>query len=91
MKHFENETGGYFSIERGGQEEGRMSYIAMDQVMVINHTRVSPASQGSGLGTQLVKGAVDYAREKGCMLRATCPFARAVLGKHPDWQDVVAK
>ena len=68
-----------------------MSYVnAGDKVIIIDHTYVSPESQGGGLGTELVKGAVDYARESGHKLMATCPFARAVLIKHSDWQDVVA-
>lgn len=91
MKHVENERGGYFAIEKDGHEDGRMSYVnAGDNVMIIDHTHVSPDSQGSGVGTKLVKGAVDYARESGHKLMATCPFARAVLIRHPEWQDVVA-
>lgn len=91
MKHVENEKGGYFAIEKDGSEEGRMSYVnAGDKIMIIDHTHVSPASQGSGVGTRLVKDAVDYARGSGRKLKATCPFARAVLVKHPEWQDVVS-
>ena len=90
MKHVENERGGYFAIEKDGYEEGCISYVsAGDKVMIIDHTHVSPEIQGKGIGTKLVKGAVDYARESGRKLMATCPFARAVLIKHPDWQDVV--
>ncbi len=90
MKHEENERGGYFAIEKDGIEEGRMTYVkAGEKIMIIDHTHVRPESQGSGVGTKLVKGAVDYARESGHKLMATCPFARAVLMKHADWQDVV--
>lgn len=91
MKHVQNERGGYFAAERDGKEAGRMSYVGAGQnIMIIDHTNVSPDSQGSGVGTEMVKAAVDYARQNGRRLMATCPFARAVLIKHPEWQDVVA-
>lgn len=92
MKHIEKDGSGYFAAENNGSEEGRMTYIRTgDSVLIINHTHVSPGKQGQGLGSQMVKAAVDFARETGCKIKATCPFALAVLIKNPGWQDVMVR
>ncbi len=43
---------------------------------------------GQGLGKQLVEAVVNYARENNLKIIASCPFAKDVLEKNDDYQDV---
>lgn len=91
IKHIQNGGGGFFYAEKDGREKGKMSYFIGDNnVIVIDHTNVDPSSQGEGVGTKLVKAAVDYAHAESQVLKATCPFARAILDKHPEWREMAA-
>ena len=82
---------GAFTAEIDGSEAGEMTYVfTNDKVFIINHTNVEPAYEGEGVGTKMVLAAVDFARDSGYKLMATCPFARSVLVKRADdVRDVV--
>lgn len=54
----------------------------------IDHTGVADELGGQGLGKQLVEAAVNYARENNLKIIASCPFAKDVLEKNDDYQDV---
>lgn len=59
-----------------------------DDQIEINHTGVPSEMGGQGLGTALVEAVVNYARDNGKKVSATCPFAAKVIEKHPEFQDV---
>lgn len=59
-----------------------------DQQIDIDHTGVPEEMGGQGIGSQLVKAVVDYARENNLKVSATCPFAKNVIEKHDEYQDV---
>jgi uncharacterized protein len=54
------------------------------------HTRVEPAFEGRGVGSDLVRGALDDVRRRGGQVVARCPFVRAWLQRHPEQQDLLA-
>ena len=45
---------------------------------------------GQGVGRDLVRTAVEYAREHDLKIIPVCPFARSVIDGTPEYQDVVA-
>ena len=45
---------------------------------------------GLGVGVALVKRGVEDARKNGIRIIPLCPFAKAQIGKHKEWQDVLA-
>jgi predicted GNAT family acetyltransferase len=51
---------------------------------VFTHTDIDDAFEGRGLGSTLVRAALDTARERGLAVRPDCPFVRAYVAKHPD-------
>jgi predicted GNAT family acetyltransferase len=53
------------------------------------HTVVPEALGGRGIGTRLVQSVLDQMRARGVKIKPTCPFFKAFLGKHPDYQDLV--
>jgi predicted GNAT family acetyltransferase len=48
-----------------------------------------PELRGRGLADQLVKTALEAAREAGVRVIPTCPFVQAYLKKHPEYQGLV--
>lgn len=93
MKIQRTETGenGKFIIEDNGNQIGLMTYSkSSDRVIDINHTEVDSNHRGEGLGEDLVAEAVKYARENNLKIRASCPFAKKIIDKKSDFQDILA-
>ncbi|MBI5975739.1 GNAT family N-acetyltransferase [Staphylococcus canis] len=86
VKHGHNK---FYVGESEQNFDALMSYVPVsDSIIIIDHTEVGPALQGQGVGKQLVKAAVDYARENNITIHATCPFAKSVLEKTSEYHDV---
>jgi Predicted acetyltransferase len=74
-----------------GGKAGLMTYSwAGDDKFIIDHTEVDEAYGGKGLGKDLVKAGVEYAREKNVKVIPLCPFAKKVIAKTPEFQDVLS-
>lgn len=54
------------------------------------HTVVPPEAEGHGVGSALVREALATVRAAGGRVVPQCPFVRAYLERHPEWQDLVA-
>ena len=54
------------------------------ELMVFTHTQIDDAFEGRGLGSTLVRAALDAARRRGLAVRPDCPFVRAYVARHPD-------
>ncbi len=63
-------------------------YEVADGVVTFIHTEVPPELGGKGIGSKLIAGALDLARADGLKVIAQCPFVKAFLEKHPDYQDL---
>jgi predicted GNAT family acetyltransferase len=46
--------------------------------------------EGTGVGSQLVRGALDDLRVRGLRLVPLCPFVAAYVRRHPEYADLVA-
>ena len=55
------------------------------------HTGVDPQLRRRGIGEQLVRAALAYARAHHVRIIATCPFVARWLEKHPEERDLVAE
>ena len=47
------------------------------------------ALRGRSVGQALVRRAVEDARAEGRSIVPLCPFAKARIARHPEWQDVL--
>lgn len=76
----------------GESKDNAQAVITFKQVdnneIDIDHTGVADELGGQGLGKQLVEAVVNYARENNLKIIASCPFAKDVLEKNDDYQDV---
>ena len=80
-----------YEIEVDGEVAGFLLYRVEPGVLELVHTDVDPKWEGRGVGGALVKGALDDIRARDLKIRPYCPFVRAYLRRHPEYQDLVAK
>ena len=74
-----------FEIHVDGEKAGFAAYRMEDpRLMVLTHTEIDDAYEGRGLGSVLVRAALDSARGRGLSVRPDCPFVRAYIARHPD-------
>jgi predicted GNAT family acetyltransferase len=64
-------------------------YEIADGVITFVHTEVPPELGGKGIGSRLIKGALDQVRADGLKVIAKCPFVKAYIDKHPDYADLL--
>ena len=79
-----------YELVRGGEVLGFLLYRIEPDGVVLVHTDVDPAYEGQGLGSVLVKGALDDLRERGVRAVPLCPFVRAYIRRHPEYTPVGA-
>ncbi|HET8866130.1 MAG TPA: GNAT family N-acetyltransferase [Gracilimonas sp.] len=90
IQHKTTETKGAFFIEKDGKRIAEMTYSKAGKTkIIIDHTEVSDEGRGKGYGKQLVKEGVEFARENDLKIMPLCPFAKAIIQKTPEFQDVL--
>lgn len=68
---------------------GVAEYRRRPGVVVFTHTEVDPRQEGHGVGSALVRAALDAVRAAGDRIDPQCPFVRAFVDDHPDYADLV--
>lgn len=53
------------------------------------HTLVPPELEGRGVGSAIVRYALDDARVNRWQVVPSCPFFRAYIGEHPEYEPLV--
>ncbi len=64
-------------------------YELSGDVITFTHTEVPKELEGKGIGSRLVKGALDQVRADGLKVVPRCPFVKSYIGKHPEYTDLV--
>lgn len=89
IQHEDNGSKGRYFIAIDGAE-AEMTYTKVGNTqIIIDHTHVADALRGRHLGEALVLRAVEDARAQGKRIIPLCPFAKAQIEKHVEWQDVL--
>lgn len=78
-----------YEVLQDGTLAGFAQYRKRGSLIAFIHTEIDPAYGGRGLGTELIKGALDDARAQGLDVLPFCPFVRAYIEKHPAELDLV--
>ena len=68
---------------------GYISYKERDDKLVYDHTIVPPQLGGRGVGSALVKKALDYARENNKKVVPQCSFVASYIDKNPEYKDLL--
>lgn len=79
-----------FEITVDGELAGVADYRIDDGKVLMPRVEVLPRFEGKGVGSALVKQALDTIRaeERGTVV-PMCPFVEAWIRRHPEYQDLV--
>jgi predicted GNAT family acetyltransferase len=64
-------------------------YELSGSVITFVHTEVPKELGGKGIGSKLIKGALDQVHAAGLKVVAQCEFVKAYIGKHPEYSDLL--
>ena len=82
-------TKGRYTLVVDGAEAEMTYSRAGDRQIIIDHTEVPAVLRGRKVGERLVRQVVEDARRDGITIVPLCPFAKAQIARHPEWQDVL--
>lgn len=80
-----------FEIDLGDGKTAIADYHVDGDSIAFTHTVVPPAHEGKGVGSALVRFALDAARDRGLKVIPACAFFVAYMKRHADTQDLLAK
>ena len=60
-------------------------------VITFTHTEVPQELSGHGIGSKLVRSALEAARAQKHKVVAKCPFVSAYIAKHPEFNDLLLR
>ena len=72
-----------------GELAGVLEYKVTRGRIALIHTEVLPVHEGRGVGSALVRFALDDARRRELRVIATCPYVKDYLTRHPEADDIV--
>lgn len=64
-----------------------LAYILKEGKITFTHTGVPPELEGNGVGSTLVKTALEYARTNHLKVESFCWFVSAYIERHPEAVD----
>jgi predicted GNAT family acetyltransferase len=73
-----------------GKKIAKIDYARSNGRLNLLHTEVPKEYQGQGIGSDLAKAALEYARTEKLEVIPTCPFISSYIRRHPQYLDIVA-
>lgn len=78
-----------FEITLDGQLAGFADYHRVGDNVDFTHTEVDDRFEGRGIGSALIRHALDAAREQAMGVLPHCPFVRSYIERHGDYLALV--
>jgi predicted GNAT family acetyltransferase len=78
-----------YEITADGEVAGFTVYELRPGIIAFMHTQIGEEWGGRGLGSILVRCALDDVRSRGLAVLPYCPFVRSWLERHEDYVDLV--
>ncbi|TKV28598.1 N-acetyltransferase [Arthrobacter sp. NamB2] len=84
-----NEVKSRYTASLEGEPVGIAAYERSDNTITFTHTVVDEEVEGQGIGSTLIRHALDEARAQGLTVVPQCVFVAAFIEDHPEYQDLV--
>jgi len=68
-----------------------IDYRRNNGVITLSYAKVPPELEGRGIGARMVLAALDDIRARGEKVIPQCGFVAAVMRRHPEYQDLMAR
>ena len=85
-----NETAHEYELWIGGEQAGHADYQLVGNTVVLPSVVIRPSHRGGRLGSTLVKFALDDVIAAGNQIDPVCPFVKAYIQRHPEYERFVA-
>ncbi|MET1014279.1 MAG: GNAT family N-acetyltransferase [Paenisporosarcina sp.] len=79
-----------YVYEKDGQTLGEITWTLLGDVMVMDHTFVSPTLRGQGVAKKLLDQAVQFARDKDLKMEAVCSYVVSAFEGSTEYDDIKA-
>ena len=73
----------------GRRAAGFAYYHPVGDNLDFTHTEIDDRFEGQGLGSTLIRAALEAARERGMGVLPHCPFVRSFIERHQEYLDLV--
>ena len=84
-----NEEESRYEARLDGELAGFAEYMLSNELITFTHTEVDGKFEGKGVGSALVRGALDDVRASAeRKVLPVCPFVKNWIAKHPEYQDL---
>lgn len=80
---------GRFEIAVDGELAGFAMYHAVGDNLDFTHTEIDDRFEGRGLGSLLIKAALEATRERGMGVLPHCPFVKSYIERHGEYLELV--
>jgi predicted GNAT family acetyltransferase len=78
-----------YDLAVDGTSAGFLEYALHGTHVDFLHTEVHDEFAGRGLASELIRSALDDARQRGLRVAPYCPFVRKFIAKHAEYLDLV--
>ena len=85
-----NPAAQHYEAKLEGRVVAFIEYRDDSSVRSLTHTKVNPDLEGQGIGSQLVKFALEEIRSSGSSLVPVCPFVATYVQRHREYAELVA-
>jgi predicted GNAT family acetyltransferase len=79
-----------YELSLDGEVVGFTAYGTCPGLIAFVHTEVDERLQGRGLGDRLIRFALEDARSRGLAVLPFCPFVKAFVERHREFEALVA-
>lgn len=86
----DNPDANRYEITLEDRRAGFVTYRLAPGMITFLHAEIDPALEGRGLGSRLVRDALDDARRRELSVRPLCPFVADYIERHSEYADLVA-
>lgn len=85
----DNEAENRFEVRVGEALAGFTVFRRRPGVIAFIHTEIDSQFEGQGLGSQLIRQALETARAEHQAVLPFCPFVNAYIQRHPEFVELV--
>jgi predicted GNAT family acetyltransferase len=69
----------------------RIEYIKSGEKIFLAHTEVPRELEGQGIGSAIIKAALEDIEKRELILIPLCPFVASYIKRHPEWKKLVLR
>ncbi len=78
-----------YEAKQNGQVVGFADYRPIGTSLMFSHTEVNKNLEGKGVGTTLIRFALEDTRTQNLTAIPMCPFVKVFIQRHKEFVDVV--